>query len=124
MKRWSGLITVLLLSACTAPSLSASGGVEGTITKGPMCPGPVRIGRPCPNQPAKATFLLLDPTDRVVARFRTDAAGRFRVPAPPGRYFVIADPDAQQPFLGGRREVLVPPVGWARVVLTFDTGMR
>lgn len=99
-------------------------GVEGRILKGPMCPGPVLLGRPCPNRPAEGPFVLVDASGREAARFRTDAQGRFRVAAPPGRYAVMPILMEGEPFLAGRHEVVVPGTGWIRVELTFDSGMR
>ena len=119
----AGLLTAAGCCGCTLAAGSGTG-LEGRIMKGPMCPGPRIIGRPCPDKPAEGSFLLVDAADRVVARFRTDGHGRFRTPVPPGTYFVVPDLREGEHLLMGRREVAVPAKGWGCVELVFDTGMR
>jgi len=121
------LLMAGVLMAAHCGCATASGpktGLEGRIMKGPMCPGPVRIGHPCPDKPAMGAFLLVDAVGREVARFRTDAEGNFKVAAPPGTYFIVPALGKDEYHLMGRREVVVSPKGWGRVELVFDTGVR
>lgn len=62
--------------------------------------------------------------ERVVARFQSDAAGRFLVPLAPGTYTVV--PDASAPLLARSQvhEVTVGPSGLTHVEWDFDTGIR
>lgn len=136
VRRWSlALICAgaLIASGCTA--LTPDSGVEGTVTAGPMCPGPVRIGQPCPDRPVAVHLLAvrfppgfvgvpLPQSGRVVARFSSDASGQFRLALPPGSYLLYAD-SHQTGFMGGcRGDVTVPPRQWIHADVSCDTGMR
>lgn len=126
MMKWGFfMVGGLLVAFCNCrmtPGLQT--GLEGRIMKGPMCPGPVRLDRPCPSKPAVGAFLLVDAAGREVARFLTDAEGKFKIVAPPGTYFVVPALGKDKNYLEGRREVVVPAEGRGRVELVFDTGIR
>src|SRR3954471_14441430 len=64
-----------------------SSGVEGTIKTSPIHGGPSRMGVEDSAPVANAAFDVVNGTD-VVASFKTDDSGHFRVPLPPGRYSI------------------------------------
>jgi hypothetical protein len=124
MSRSLPLLVLLALAACRTLG-AAEGVLEGIVLKGPLCPGPVRIGHPCPDRPFSALFHVLDPDGKEAARFTSDEKGRFRVTLAPGRYTVVPDPSAhfpESPF--NRKAVAIEAGKTTAVELHFDTGMR
>lgn len=120
------LLTVALASlclACQAPGGPVpETGLVGRVWYGPIQPV-CREGEPC-DAPLRARFDV-EQAGHLVARFESDADGRFEIRLVPGRYVVIPDASAplMQPTLQ-RREVVVEPVGLTTVELAFDTGIR
>ena len=127
-----------LASACTTPGLPAAGaqtltsmretgpaasGIEGRVAIGPACPGPALAESPCPDRPYQATILVLDQNKEVVTRFQSGADGHFRIPLPPGSYFL-------RPASSGalsrtvEQAVTVKPGTFTEVTFTFDSGIR
>ena len=87
--------TLCLSAACGAglapvAAQGAGSGVGGTVTLWPTQPGPQRRGEAGTAPFADATIELRDARGRPIATSRTDAAGRFRIPARPGRSEVRA----------------------------------
>ena len=106
-----------------APPLTS--GIEGQVLIGPMCPV-VQEGTPCPDQPYQATILVWN-ADRTkkVRTFETDSAGRFRVPLPPGEYYI----DPQPPDSGGPptpipQTVTVTANRFVQITVEYDSGIR
>jgi hypothetical protein len=118
-------LSVVLLGCSTTQSmagLETGTGLEGVVRRGPITPV-CRLDEPC-DAPFAASFDVRD-AQRVVARFRSDTAGRFRVTLPPGSYTVV--PDSSAPLLGAAYQtqaVTVGPEGLTHVELSFDTGIR
>jgi len=96
-------------------------GLEGTVTRGPVMPVCL-VGVPC-DAPFSAGFEVRQ-SQRPVARFVSDSAGRYLVLLAPGDYTVV--PDSTTPLLigGQSRAVSVGRVGMTRLDLQFDTGIR
>jgi hypothetical protein len=93
--------------------------------KGPMCPGPGRIGHPCPDKPVTATFHVEDAKGRRVATFRSDELGRFEVELQPGTYTLVPDEEARAATVGAVSvRVTVKEGEMAEVKINWDTGMR
>ena len=114
----------LLLTACSSPSQSNTGGLdrtglEGTVTLGPTQPV-CQEGEPC-EAPLQAQFTLRR-DGRVVSRFASDSSGHFPVYAAPGTYTVVP---AQPVGIGVQTpEVIVQQRGLTHINLSFDTGIR
>jgi hypothetical protein len=68
------------------PSQSGTG-IEGIITIGPIRPGPVSDAVPSSKPLANATFVV-ENEKSIVASFRTDDQGRFRISLDSGHYTV------------------------------------
>jgi hypothetical protein len=133
MRRYVFLLTtlsiILGIPACRSgrvpdPPLLTSG-VEGRALMGPTCPGPARRDRPCPDKPLQALFFVMNADGREIARFTSDAEGRFRIALPPEIYIIVPDPASssiRDP--GGRKEITVKTGEFTAVEWHFDTGMR
>jgi hypothetical protein len=122
-------LALLLLSACvpemlTTPSSTPSSGVEGRVTEGPMCPGPVAIGETkCQDQPYQATISILDINHKPITQFQTDVSGLFKIPLSPGTY--ILHPESAKVFpYAVDQSVIVTAGQFTQVTIMYDTGMR
>lgn len=67
---------------------AASAGLEGTILISPVMGGPTRQGA-SDSKPLPQTEFVVKQGDEVVASFRTDAQGRFRISLGAGHYSVV-----------------------------------
>jgi hypothetical protein len=100
-------------------------GIEGQAVIGPVRPGPQREGVPS-TAPYKTTLVVWTAEgDREVRRFETGSDGRFRVALPPGTYRVgqLRQTGRFQPR-AAEETVTVEPGKYARVTISFDSGMR
>ena len=103
---------------------STSTGLSGYTLIAAPCPGPL-TDEPCPDQPLRASFEVLDAQNKVVARFESDDEGRFQLALPPGSYTIV--PEASAPLFNARnqyRPVTVQGQTITEVTLRFDSGMR
>jgi hypothetical protein len=122
-------ILVFLSSACTLASpitltRTPSSGIEGHVTEGPMCPGPVAIGdNSCPDKPYQATLSILGSNNKEVTRFQTDPSGYFKINIAPGTYILHPESDMALPHASDQTFV-VQPDQFTQVTVIFDTGMR
>ena len=119
--------TAALFLACKSPEEAPplTSGIEGQVLLGPMCPV-VQEGTPCPDKPYQATIVVWN-ADRTkkVRTFTTAATGRFRVPLPPGDYYI----DPQPPDSGGPptpipQTVTVPTDRFVQITVEYDSGIR
>jgi hypothetical protein len=104
---------------------SQKSGIMGQVFRGPICPGPVIVDDPCPDQPFSAQFHVFDSQEKHVASFLTDEQGRFSVLLTPGMYTIV--PDESTPIMhptSQGREVSVQDEQFSEVTLIFDTGIR
>ncbi len=120
---------ILLMNACSQivpgdQTPAPPSGIIGTVTEGPMCPGPVRIGdNSCPDQPYQATIQVLNSDNSKVAQFQTDAQGIFQVELPPGTY--ILHPLSGKPMPHAADQTVDVTAGqFTQVSIVYDTGMR
>lgn len=100
-------------------------GIEGQAVIGPIRPGPQREGVPS-TAPYKTTLVVWTAEgQREVWRFETGSDGRFRVALPPGTYRVgqLRQTGRFQPR-AAEETVTVEPGKYARVTISFDSGMR
>lgn|GEM_PF-3539259 len=112
-------------ATCGHVQPARASGIEGTVMRGPVCPGPVRSDRPCPDKPVSATFQVLDRENRVVATFHSNEDGSFHADLSPGEYTVL--PEGEKPArnpLGDSARVKVQEGQITQVHLFWDTGMR
>ena len=111
------------IAACASTAPSATTGLTGIVTRGPITPV-CRVDVPC-DASFSATFNV-ERAGRRVAQFQSDASGQFTVFLPPGGYNVV--PNADAPILAPTaqtKSVTVADTGTLTVVrLTFDTGIR
>ena len=115
---------VLGIAGCDYVSITVTTdtGLIGIVLRGPVQPV-CRPQVPC-DAPFGADFTV-EQDGRVVATFRSDAEGYFRVHLAPGTYLVVPGPDA--PIIspsGQAKPVVVGPDGLTSVRLEFDTGIR
>ena len=122
-------ILLFTLSACAQgaglnPSPTPVSGVEGTVTEGPMCPGPVRVGQNnCPDQPYPATITILNVDNTQVAQTQADGNGFFIIPLEPGTYTI--HPLSSKPLPRAADQIVVVTDGeYTKVSIVYDTGMR
>lgn len=74
----------------TSPAPSAAKtGIEGVITISPIQGGPIRQGVPFSKPLPNTTFVVRKGTEEV-ARFTTDAEGKYNAALAPGHYEVMA----------------------------------
>jgi len=121
--------TVLLVAClaaaagCTSVAPSATTGLTGIVTRGPVTPV-CRIDIPC-DAPFSASFIVQQ-NGRAVATFRSAQMGQFTVFLGPGGYTIV--PNADAPIIvptAQTRSVTVADTGTLTVVrLMFDTGIR
>lgn len=101
-----------------------SSGIEGQVTEGPMCPGPVRIGdTKCQDQPYQATITILDANNKQITQFQTDINGYFKIFISPGNY--ILHPVSGKPLPHAADQAVIVAEGqFTQVTVMYDTGMR
>lgn len=123
------LIVIAELTACAQGMLAAStpilsSGIEGYVTQGPVCPGPVRVGdSTCQDQPYQATISILNPDNIPIAQFQTDNNGYFKFPLNPGSY--ILHPVSGKPMPTASDQTITVAEGqFTQVSVQYDTGMR
>jgi hypothetical protein len=120
-----GALVVSLLGCCVQNRSAGKSGIEGVVLKGPMCPGPARADRPCPDQPVSAAFQVLDRDQKIVATFQSSQDGHFHADLAPGYYTIL--PEGSSPArnpLGDSAKVAVQSGLIAHIRLYWDTGMR
>jgi hypothetical protein len=118
-------LALFIPRAGTPADKGAKSGFRGTVMKGPNCPGPGRIGHPCPDKPVVATFQVTDSKGAQVAKFTSDELGRFEVALPPGTYSLVPDREARAANPGANStQVIVRKGEMTEVKIFWDTGMR
>lgn len=105
-------------------SSTPASGIEGRVTEGPMCPGPVQIGNnTCPDQPYQATISVLNANNTQINQVQTDIYGYFKIPLFPGTY--ILHPASGTPLpRASDQSVVVSEGQYTQVTIIYDTGMR
>ena len=117
------------MTACSAngganPTLSYSSGIEGKVTEGPMCPGPVPVGNnTCPDQPYQATIVVLNANNVEVTQIQSDGEGYFKIDLAPGTYVLHPTPGKPLPQAADQT-VVVSSGQYTQVSILYDTGMR
>jgi hypothetical protein len=112
---------------CPEEGVAELGGtVLGTVMLGPSCP--VESYPPDPNCADKpyATSLVLTTLDgaRVLKQFDSNTDGTFRVEVMPGTYAIRSAASANILPYCQVDNIVVPPNGFAEVVVSCDSGIR
>lgn len=105
--------------------IQGKSGAKGTISRGPICPVEQYPPDPaCADKPVQGEFIVKNTAGtKEIARFRTDAEGRFLVFLPPGEYSVEPNFPIGLPGTVGYL-IQVPAQGIAEYSISFDTGIR
>ena len=119
----TGAVAAALALGCGASgSGSSTSGLRGRVMRGPVTPGPCRVGQSC-EEPARGVKLLFWRASRVVSRTTTNQNGWYRIALRPGTYTVrtnrpgferIPQPSRARVFSGRFR----------RLDFNLDTGIR
>ena len=104
-------------------STAESSGIEGQVTIGPACPGPVSIESPCPDRPFQATIVVLDQNNVKVTQFQSGEDGYFHQPLPPGEYILHPLAPGAMPHAGDQ-PVTVNAGQYTQVQIIYDSGIR
>ena len=102
-------------------------GIRGTVSLGPTCPGPQRIGQVC-TKPYAATLIITRPDGTEAARVTSsEIDGSFSVDLPAGDYTIAPLVDPQKPLPVPHSttvDAAVKAGAYTQVDIQFDTGMR
>jgi hypothetical protein len=106
------------------PTPTASSGIEGYVTKGPVCPGPIRIGdTKCQDQPYQTYITILDANNSQITQFQTDSMGYFKIPLEPGTYTLHPESGNRLPSATDQSVVVIDGQ-FTEIMIRFDTGIR
>ena len=99
--------------------------MEGKIHAGPTCPVE-REDQPCPDRPVETSLRLVRSDGTVAANGKSDADGKFRFAAPPGKYQLVADYGSGAGGPGGCPpvDVLIERDRYTFADVSCDTGIR
>jgi hypothetical protein len=124
MQRAFVVLLFLFLAACS-PQIPANTGIEGQVLIGPTCPV-VQQGKECPDKPYQATLTVLDSNgSRKIARFQTDAEGRFRLPLAPGNYILHPETPENMPLPTAPDQNFTVTEGrFTQISVVYDSGIR
>ena len=116
---------VAAIGACSAAARApVDSGIKGRVFIGPLCPV-LQEGVPCPDAPYQASIRIRRLSGKVVARVRSGTDGRFRINLGAGLYFLEPlSPNAGAPPYAAPVTVRVYPHAFARVRITYDSGIR
>jgi hypothetical protein len=105
-------------------SSALSSGIEGQVTKGPVCPGPVQAGdASCQDKPYGAVIEILDDQNTLVTQTQADENGYFKIPLKPGAYVIHPEPGNPLPRAADQN-VVVTENQYTQVLIQYDTGIR
>lgn len=107
----------------TRTGSAGESGIEGRVALGPACPGPVKIGQPCPDVPWQGVLLVLNAQDQLAAEVQTGEDGTFRIALPPGTYTIRPQHSSPGRMIPGTL-VVVQPGQFTFIGITIDSGMR
>jgi hypothetical protein len=126
MPQWmAATLAIVLMCALVASAADIPlHPLDGVVMVGPSCVGAQPEGALCKAPMAGVEVRLSDADGRTAASTTTDAAGMFRMRAPPGHYrlHVILGP-AKVPRCPAL-DIALPLANTGRVELECDSGMR
>ena len=122
----TGELPVDKVSNPNPPDKIAAGYISGHVTIGPNCPGPERIGVPCPIPPeaysSRAVVVYESDGTTIKENGKIDASGNYKIALGPGNYFVQISPAGIGP--GEKKPATVKSFETTVVDFNIDTGMR
>jgi hypothetical protein len=108
------------------PAASLDSGIQGKITIGPTCPGPLRQDQidQCADKPYQTT-INVETADgaKIITKFTSAADGTFKVALAPGTYLLTSASSVRIPSFGGEK-VTVAAHKYSAITLMFDSGLR
>ncbi len=122
-------MALLSITGCSSngsvdPTANYSSGIEGRVTEGPMCPGPVPVGNnTCPDQAYQATIIIMNADNVQVTQVQSDVNGYFKTYLAPGTYVLHPNPGKPLPYAADQTVVVVAGQ-FTQVSIVYDTGMR
>lgn len=117
-------ILVLLFVVCSsAMAETPATGLEGVISISPAHGGPARIGVPDSRPYANVDFVVKK-EGNIIASFKTDDQGRFRILLAPGHYVISMKESKSGIGRRGPFEVDIVEGQIKQVEWTCDSGMR
>ena len=123
----AAVLALLMGAACQdkAEEFPPTSGIQGQVLVGPTCPVE-REDLPCPDRPLSATVEVWNADhSRRITTFTTDAQGYFRVPLPPGEYYVEPQaPNAGGPPLPVPQTMTVRQNVYITLTIQYDSGIR
>ena len=122
-RRLVPLLLVLVVACGGEAPTPTDSGIEGLVTTGPTCPVETP-GADCADKPFAVELFVVDHgSQKLVARVRSAADGRFRVALRPGEYTILPATQAGPPSLAPL-DVVVRAHAFTRVTVRFDSGIR
>ncbi|MFA6000408.1 MAG: hypothetical protein WC783_05580 [Candidatus Paceibacterota bacterium] len=113
-------------SETNPPTRIAAGYVAGHVTIGPNCPGPEKIGQPCPIPPGaySSREVVVYDSDKVSVNVKgkIDSEGNYKIALGPGNYFVQIVPAGIK--AGEKMPVTIKSFETSTVNFNIDTGIR
>ena len=120
------LTLALMASGNCAPDRhpQPASGIKGKVVLTGTCPGPERVGKPCPARPYQGALAIRRASDQqIVATANSDKFGDFKVVLPSGKY-VITQPETTRYPLIHSPEIVVEKNKFTTVQIQGDLGMR
>ena len=102
---------------------ASKSGIQGQAWISPACPGPVKLGRECPDLPYQGNLWILGEDGSVIAEITTNSDGSFEATLPPGTYTITQPKGTALPALPPQ-EVTVSPGQFTQIELILDSGLR
>jgi hypothetical protein len=124
--RFSAIIVLPCIVGCLGLSSSSdlTSGIQGTITRGPICPVQMFNDPSCDDQPYAGTVVVSSEIGLEVTRFTAKDDGTFRVRLSPGVYTLTPLPGPNGFPHASPQEVTVPADTFVVVDISYDTGIR
>lgn len=116
--------TVLPILPSREPPVPGASGIEGQVSIGPACPGPVTVDSPCPDQPYQATLTILTTQNERVGQVTTDEVGRFKLSLAPGAYVIRPERPKEGIAYAPETTITVVPGEYLPIKIVYDSGMR
>ena len=112
------------VTACGPDEVPPETGLRGGVLVGPMCPV-VQMGTDCPDRPLQADLEVTRADRRVLARSRSDLAGKFEIPLAAGTYVLVpVPPNPGGPPYAAPIPFTVTEGEWTALTVQYDSGIR
>lgn len=126
------LLFTLLLAACATPNdfpPPANAILTGTVTVGPLGPGPVQLDAPTPEVPvevytSRGLQIFAEDGETLVTEVSFKADGTYQLEITPGTYIVALIPNGLDTADGLPATVTLKPGETTTLDITIDTGIR